>query len=76
MQNTQKNIINEDRVIDMNKEEEPPYFKSHFHELFGNTTKGSQVFRKILKYDNPEPPTYDTEVWKKSSILVKYAREK
>ena len=50
----------------MNDEEEPPHFKSHFYELFGKTTKGSQVFRKILKYDNPETPAYDTEVWKKN----------
>ena len=56
------NITTKDGAINMNEEEEPPHFKSHFHELFGTTTKGSQMFRRILKYDTPETPTYDIEV--------------
>ena len=58
------NITTKDGAINMNEEEEPPHFISHFHELFGTTTKGSQMFRRILKYDNPVTPTYDIEVWK------------
>ena len=47
----------------MNDGENPPHFKSHFHELFGKNTKGSQTFRKILKYDALNNPTYDTKSW-------------
>ena len=59
------NIITVDGPINMNKEEEPPHFKSYFHEYFGTTTKGSQLFRRILKYDNPDTPIYNIEVWRK-----------
>ena len=58
-----KIIQTDEGKIDMNDGENPPHFKSHFHELFGKSTKGSQTFRKILKYDAPNNPTYDTNSW-------------
>ena len=63
-----KTIIKTDEgKIDMNDGENPPHFKSHFHELFGKNTKGSQTFRKILKYDAPNNPIYDTNIWCKKA---------
>ena len=59
------NITTVDGPINMNKEEEPPHFKSYFHEHFGTTTKGSQLFRRILQYDKPDTPIYNIEVWRK-----------
>ena len=51
-----KQILTEDRKKDMNDGETPPHFNSNFHEIFGTNTKGSQTYRKILKYDEPENP--------------------
>jgi hypothetical protein len=66
LRNLVKKLITTDEgEKDINEVEEPPYFKSHFYELFGRTTKGSQIFRKILKYDIHETPIYDTGKWSK-----------
>ena len=34
-----------------------------FKNYLGKNTKGSQIFRKILKYDTSNNLTYDTDRW-------------
>ena len=56
---------NNQEKMNMNVEETPPHFKFKFNELFQPGSKGSQIYRKILKKDKPEIPIYNTEIWGK-----------
>ena len=56
---------NNQEKMNMNVEETLPHFKFKFNELFQPGSKGSQIYRKILKNYKPETPIYDTEIWGK-----------
>ena len=65
-----KNSLLSDGISEnLNQFEMPPYFNSKISELFDPKIKGSQIFRKIFKYDNYNPPIFDSKKMDEKKLI-------